>query len=218
MKEVIIGRHSDSAIKVPEDKTAVSGSHVKIIIDDNGRWIIEDLDSTNGTFLKDENGDFQRIFKKEIGENSIIRLGQEGYNSFQFMAHRAISEDDSYEYEFRRLKKLLKFHKEEEITIEKRNYRNMLIIKFCAPIAMVICILAQYIIPGLRDKADLNLWLSRGAMALAPVVLGIFFKVDTHALKALKQRRTKMMICPKCGMPISEFEITNMQCARCKAK
>lgn len=217
-KELIIGRVADSAISIPADKIGVSGTHVKIIINDNGRWEIEDLNSSNGTYIKDQNGNFQRVFKKVINENTIIRLGQEGHTSFVFMAHKAFSDDNSYVYEFRQLKKLLKQQLVEEDALENKNARNIKIVKAASPLAMALCIVAQYGIPGLKDDANLNLWISRGAMALAPVIVGMFFSIDARKIKALKQKRLKLLTCPKCGYPISEFDIQNMQCSRCKAK
>lgn len=217
-KEFTIGRVADSPITIPADKVGVSGIHAKIIIHDDGHWEIEDLDSNNGTYVKDQNGNFQRVFKKIIDESTVIRLGQEGHDSFVFMAHRVIANDNSYAYEFKQLKKILKRQIAEEEALEDKNVRNMKIVKAASPLAMAICIVAQYGIPGLRDDVNLNLWISRGAMALAPVAIGMFFGIDAHSVKALKQKRLKTLTCPKCGYPVSEFDIQNMQCSRCKAK
>ena len=217
-QEFIIGRNNDSAIQVPADKLGVSGQHVKIVIDDNGGWRLEDLKSTNGTYVRDENGDFQRVYTKTIDRSSVIRLGQQGHNSFTFMANRVDAPAGSYEYEFLVLKKLLARQMEEEEAMETRNARNMKIVKAASPIAMGLCIVAQYAIPGIKNDANLNLWLSRGSMALAPIIIGLFFGIDMRGMKALKQKRLKMLTCPKCNYPVSEFDIQNMQCTRCKAK
>ena len=217
-REYIIGRTADSPIKVPADKIGVSGAHAKISIHDNGTWQLEDLESANGTFLKDSTGNFQRVYKKVINENSIIRLGQEGHDSFIFTAHRVVATDSSFVYEFKQLRKQLKSIIEEEEILERKNQRNMKIVKAASPIALALCVLAQYGIPELKEKSDLNLWISRIAMGAAPVVIGAFFGIDMQAVKALKQKRAKLLTCPQCGYPISEFDIQNMQCSRCKAK
>lgn len=94
----------------------------------------------------------------------------------------------------------------------------MNIVKASAPLALGLCIAAQYIIPGLKNNSDANLWISRIAMAVAPVAIGMFFGIDTKSIKALKQKRQRVLTCPKCGYPVSEFDINNMQCSRCKAK
>jgi hypothetical protein len=46
--EITIGRSSDSAIIIRDDYT--STHHARLMLW-NGRWMIQDLDSTNGTFL-----------------------------------------------------------------------------------------------------------------------------------------------------------------------
>ncbi len=216
--EFIIGRSPSSSLVVPAEKEKVSGSHAKIIVDDSGEWELMDLGSGNGTYVKDANGDFKRIDRRKIKEYTVIRLGKEGHDSFTFTAHRVLDPDASYEYEFRSLRKLLKLQIKEEEALEERNARNMKIVKAASPIAMGLCILAQYAIPGMKDDVNLNLWLSRGAMALAPVVIGVFFGIDTRGAKALRKKRLKVLTCPKCGYPVSEFDIQNMQCSRCKAK
>lgn len=53
-----------------------------------------------------------------------------------------------------------------------------------------------------------------GAM---PAVLGLAFIGDGSVTKSLKKQRTKLLRCPKCGHPISDFDIENRQCSRCKA-
>lgn len=217
-QEYIIGRKSDSAVAVPADKLGVSSEHCKITVDDNGNWSLTDLKSANGTFIRDENGNFQRVYTKSIGRNTVIRLGQQGHNSFTFMANRVDAPANSYEYEFLQLKKLLARQAEEEEAMEQRNARNMKIVKLASPIAMGLCIAAQYSIPSIKNDANLNLWISRGAMALAPVVIGMFFGIDARGMKSLKMKRLRILTCPKCNYPVSEFDIQNMQCSRCKAK
>lgn len=217
-QEFLIGRSPSSPVKVPADRTSVSGAHVKITIHDNGEWELEDLNNVNGTYLKDDNGNFQRVYKKRINENSIIRLGGENYSSFVFMAHKALGQEDGYNYEFGRLKKQLKEQQNLEDEFEKRSARNMKIIKLASPLSMVLCVIAQYIIPGLKNDSELNLWVTRIVMAAAPYALGFFFNNDRNVLKALKLRRQKVLTCPRCQQPLSEFDIQNMQCSRCKAK
>ncbi len=62
------GRASDNHFAIQDDK--ISGRHLQITKDDNGFWI-EDLGSTNGTFL---NGD--RVYgPKSLKDGDVIRMG-----------------------------------------------------------------------------------------------------------------------------------------------
>lgn len=68
-KEVItIGRNPNNDIHI--DNPAVSGSHAKII-NEGGRISIEDVNSTNGTFI---NG--KRISKSALNNNDVITVGK----------------------------------------------------------------------------------------------------------------------------------------------
>ncbi|MFC0358394.1 MULTISPECIES: FHA domain-containing protein [Kytococcus] len=66
---VVIGRNPESSLSVDDD--SISGSHARISPDPHG-WIIEDLGSTNGTWLDD-----QRLLEAApLVVGSTIRLGR----------------------------------------------------------------------------------------------------------------------------------------------
>ncbi|MCH5318638.1 MAG: FHA domain-containing protein [Paramuribaculum sp.] len=216
-KEIIIGRSGVSPIAVPPEKDQVNGSHVKITIGDDGSWTIQDLNSMHGTYIKDEDGDFQRVSKKAISENTIIRLGREGHNSFTFMAHRAIDPDGSYAYEFHELKKILAELMDEEEQLGATTSRNMTLVK-CAPIlGMLLSMAIPLFIPAIQKNPTANMNLTRFCMAGLPFLVGILIKTNTNAPKLLKQKRMKLLVCPRCNYPISDFDIQNKHCSRCKA-
>ncbi|MCI9628121.1 MAG: DUF3662 domain-containing protein [Eggerthellaceae bacterium] len=63
-----IGRESENEIVVPDIN--VSRQHAEIFLNDDGSWIINDLDSTNGLFL---NG--RKISASPLRDADMIRLG-----------------------------------------------------------------------------------------------------------------------------------------------
>jgi pSer/pThr/pTyr-binding forkhead associated (FHA) protein len=68
-KEVIsIGRHSDNDIHI--DSLSVSSQHARIV-KYHKKYIIEDLDSTNGTFLNKK-----RISKENLSDNDVLTIGK----------------------------------------------------------------------------------------------------------------------------------------------
>lgn len=213
MKEYIIGRSTDSQIKIPADRESVSSHHAKITIDDEGRWMLEDLHSTNGTFLRNEEGKFQRVYTKQILESDVIRVGNGGANSFVFMAHRVIASDDSYLYEFSQLKSLLRKQIERESKQEHKIEMNGWISKTSGLVIVFICWLIG-MVNGINVDPNFRYLL----IAFAPIVVGLIFNGDRKKLIALRKKREGILICPKCGRPISEFDIKQGQCSRCKAK
>jgi pSer/pThr/pTyr-binding forkhead associated (FHA) protein len=64
---VYIGRHADSQVLLPD--RAVSRQHAVIFSTNNGKWIVEDLDSANKTYLNDE-----AIHKAEIETGDSLRI------------------------------------------------------------------------------------------------------------------------------------------------
>jgi len=212
--EYIIGRSvSDGMVRVPDSCKSVSGKHARITVDDFGNWNLEDLNSTNGTYVRDDKGEFTRVFSKKIGKNSIIRLGPGDAGSFVFTAgHVQAPAHDDYEYEFRQVRKLMEKQLEEEHKKEKVIERNGWLAK-CAGFAVIgICAILGSI-KGVNIDPNMRYIL----ISSAPVVVGLLFKGDSASLKALRRRREKIIVCPRCERPLSEFDVEHRQCSRCKA-
>ena len=66
--ECFIGRNADNHIQI--DNLGVSGRHARIV-KENGAYTIEDLDSTNGTFV-----DGKKVSKQTITDKSRITIGK----------------------------------------------------------------------------------------------------------------------------------------------
>jgi pSer/pThr/pTyr-binding forkhead associated (FHA) protein len=66
---IYIGRHAHSQVLLPD--RAVSRQHAAIFSTQEGKWIVEDLDSANKTYLNDK-----AIHKAEIKTGDCIRIGE----------------------------------------------------------------------------------------------------------------------------------------------
>lgn len=73
-----IGRHSANAIVIPDGK--VSGQHARLIQCTDTRFVLEDLDSKNGTFV---NG--VRITRKIIDHQDALQLADTNYTVAQLL-------------------------------------------------------------------------------------------------------------------------------------
>lgn len=65
---VYIGRHAHSQVFLPD--RAVSRQHAALFTTQDGRWVVEDLDSANKTYLNDK-----PIHKGQIKTGDCIRIG-----------------------------------------------------------------------------------------------------------------------------------------------
>ena len=66
----LIGRSPECALVLDDDYA--SGRHARIFQDDDGTWRVEDLRSTNGTFL----GATRLTEPREVAVGSVLRVGQ----------------------------------------------------------------------------------------------------------------------------------------------
>lgn len=66
----LIGRSPECALVLDDDYA--SGRHARIFQDDDGTWRVEDLRSTNGTYL----GASRLTEPKEVAVGSVLRIGQ----------------------------------------------------------------------------------------------------------------------------------------------
>lgn len=104
--QITIGRSAENDVQI--DNIAVSGKHARIIKGPD-HYFIEDLDSTNGTFVNQE-----KITKRVLKENDAITIGKHTLE-VAFKKHgekiqgRKMSEiERTYKLETERHKEMLK--------------------------------------------------------------------------------------------------------------
>lgn len=212
MPQYIIGRKGNQPFKIPPTATGVSGEHAKLLIE-NGCWTIEDLNSTNGIFLRDDKGDFNRIFKMQLSEDAVVRLGSGGYHSYTFMLHRVLAPAGDFSYEFMKIQEIAQQLISLEAKQESIASRNNWIARCSGIGAVLLCSVA-----GSLFHINIDLGIRYMLIASAPVLVGILFQGDTTKIKEIRGRRRKLLVCPNCGRPLSDYEIEQRQCSNCKAK
>jgi len=88
-----IGKASDNDFVVNDPH--VSRYHAKLIREEGGCWLLEDLGSTNGTFV---NG--AQIVKKHVTPSDTIKLG----DNYVLNISEALKSNNDYSEEFAALK------------------------------------------------------------------------------------------------------------------
>lgn len=206
MTSIIIGKEGQQ--RFPIKNAGVSRQHARITID-NGVWVLEDLDSTNGTYIREDNGKFIRIDKLGISEDTVIRLGDDSLNGYAFMAHHVLEENpDNYRYEFRRLQEW-----REAFRTERERYQMAKRNKTLIQIAFSIAVLAVTFIPAI--PSNIQMMILRIGLLIPP--LFNFFVTGRNGMQKIYDRQQAVLTCPRCGRPLSDFEITKELCMACKA-
>jgi diguanylate cyclase (GGDEF)-like protein len=70
--QYIVGRDSEAGFVV--SRSSVSRQHARLYVDDNGAWWVEDLNSTNGTFVNEN-----RIKHQQLADADQVRFGDAIY-------------------------------------------------------------------------------------------------------------------------------------------
>lgn len=211
MKVYTIGRSGDQAFKIPDEKDGVSNRHASLTIGPDGKWILEDLKGMagNGTFIKDDNGEWKPILKCIITPNTQIRLGK--FHSFTFMAHRVVSDDpNDLSYEFSIIRKQWKYYSrlisQEQQKLKKR--------KQTVNIIAISGIVLGVVLSMFQAAIGLSLSGVSGAAMIARMV----FAPDSARLNEIMKTRQQMAVCPNCGKHLSEHDVNDMSCSICHAR
>lgn len=233
--EIFIGRneqlmcqnYGDNVYIVAEDCSTVSSPHAKVTIYENGVWVLEDLNSKNGTYVRNDKGEFERVYNLQITPDTVIRFGVAGHMSHTCWASHIKSwyegnkGPDSYFYEFDRMQHLAAQYNEEVSALEAKIERHNWIAMFSSAFVMIGMLVWMYFesrnsSPNKSNTQTLMV-IRMMAMSMAPPLTKACFSKDPKKLKALRQKRTWLMSCPCCGMPLTDMEIDNRKCNKCKA-
>ena len=105
-----IGKASDNDFVVNDPH--VSRYHAKLIREEGGCWLLEDLGSTNGTFV---NG--AQIVKKHVTPSDTIKLG----DNYVLNISEALKSNNDYSEEFAALKQVYDNYIQAKVKIQSSN-------------------------------------------------------------------------------------------------
>lgn len=209
-----IGKALDNDYVVDND--LVSRHHASLMKNDEGFWILEDLESANGTFV---NG--VRIMKKRVTPTDKIRLGDDFLLDF----NDVLKAGNDYSREFDALKEVYDDYIKEKIRIQSSNqFKTRLFQALPFAIPGIIGVLLGFLGKGSTEWFAVSLLVT----IFAPVI-GIYMGARQSArvpqeLQELTNRFKIKYVCPKCGAFLGEVpweSLKNRKCcpvSSCRAK
>lgn len=210
MKTIILGKEGNQSFPISDDFLGVSRKHAQITIDDYGDWYLEDLDSTNGTYVRDEENGARIEVKgrRMITPMTFVFLGPDNSMGCCFFAKQAESYGNFMEeHEYMEMK-------EREFDIRQEKVENAIkylnLIRFALPM-VVIAICASF---GGKDVKSLAI---RGALTILVIILMLLYD-PTKKKKIMQKMREKFSYCPNpvCSNKMTSKEIHNYRCSKCK--
>ena len=205
-REIIIGKEGNQLIPIKGD--SVSRQHAKLIVQDNGTIILEDMKSTNGTYVRNANGDFERISRVQVKEDTVVRLGYAGIHSFTFWVHHMlINTPTDYSFEFRRILQLYNMNvRQKQKDLMKKNDMR----EYASIIAPILGLSLSFLFSA-------NPLMIRMSITLPTLAVGIFFLGYAKKMRHINEYRQKFITCPHCGKPLTDYDLQQQQCQACKA-
>lgn len=206
----------------------MSRKHATITIDDNGYWWLEDRWSTNGTYIREEDGNFRKIGDKEhpgkcrITPMTFVKLGiDDATGCCCFYAKQAERYGD-FDEEFEFIE-----NKQNELSeIEKRSIRKIKnvsnTIEFYLPIVLVVFIFL-FVKPYIKGE-DGGIFAVLGGgfgfvMIFSRMAKSFYAPQERKKQieKEFKEAKKSFSNCPNplCNHVLTENEIARMRCQSC---
>lgn len=211
-----LGRAGDQPFKIGPEYGYVHGQHARITIDPASRdWYIEDLKGTmgNGVYIRDHAGEYRRITAGHIRPTDVIRLGPESAQSYTFMAVHLLN-PANYNHEFSYLRSLDKKLKSEEeaqaAVVRNHNAMTMLV-------PGVLCAIGAMMRLFIPMEPMVTVTICSAVTVIPAAIMRFVFRDDNEKLKRIRARRAKLLQCPRCGRPLSDYDVRNGRCSACKA-
>ena len=229
--EIIVGRRGEQSFPIMDK--AVSGKHLKLTTMPDGNVQVEDLGSTNGTFI-----DGVRIIKKVVPRDTIVQMG----STFTFRISDVLPEvktspvpptpptpptppkpeyDEEILRKFQNLESVWNKYQEEKINLQKNNASK----GFLRMLPMFVLGGLGYMISCIPELADFRTAITLAGLGIGIIITWISYKSATslpEQMEKLNQQFQIDYVCPKCKqfLGFTPFEgLKNRgQCSACKSK
>ncbi len=211
---ITVGKASDNDYIINDP--SVSRYHAKLTYDQEGYWLLEDLGSTNGTFV---NG--RQIAKKQVTSKDVIQLG----NSYVLNFAEVLKSNNDYSEEFAALKQVYDNYIQAKIKIQSSNqFKTRLLQSLPFALPGIIGVLIGFSGKGSSALFGISLFIT----ICAPTI-GIYWgaKQSAKTPKLLHDLTNQFKIdyvCPKCGTFLGEIPWESLRnrkhcpVSSCKAK
>ncbi len=213
MTEVIIGKEGTQKFAIKGSR--VSRQHAKITVTDDGLWTLEDLGSTNGTYIINEDDELVQVKRLRITEFTRIVLADQTSMGYTFYAHHILEADpQNYQREFRHVLEIHDRAIQEKLQIDARLQRkNMMrflpgFISAMVGLVLTLCLPMHQKVYGLAVTAVFT--------TVLQAVINVYLGKDGK-LKKFNHKYADKLTCPCCGKALTEIEFKNQMCSACRA-
>ncbi len=207
-----LGKATDN--EVVADHPHVSRHHARLTRDQEGRLLLEDLGSTNGTFVNDA-----QVLRKYVVPTDRVRLG----DASEWLVSEILKYNNDYSAEFELLKRVYDDYVDAKVKIQSANqFKTRLLQSLPFAIPGIVGVIVGFLGKGSMTWFSVSLLITVCAPMIG-ISLGAKQSARTPAqLQALANQFKIDYVCPKCGTFLGEVPWESLrnrkQCPACKAK
>lgn len=207
-----LGKATDN--EVVADHPHVSRHHARLTRDQEGRLLLEDLGSTNGTFVNDA-----QVLRKYVVPTDRVRLG----GASEWLVSEILKYNNDYSAEFELLKRVYDDYVDAKVKIQSANqFKTRLLQSLPFAIPGIVGVIVGFLGKGSMTWFSVSLLITVCAPMIG-IYLGAKQSARTPAqLQALANQFKIDYVCPKCGTFLGEVPWESLrnrkQCPACKAK
>ena len=207
-----LGKATDN--EVVADHPHVSRHHARLTRDQEGRLLLEDLGSTNGTFVNDA-----QVLRKYVVPTDRVRLG----DASEWLVSEILKYNNDYSAEFELLKRVYDDYVDAKVKIQSANqFKTRLLQSLPFAIPGIVGVIVGFMGKGSMTWFSVSLLITVCAPMIG-IYLGAKQSARTPAqLQALANQFKIDYVCPKCGTFLGEVPWESLrnrkQCPACKAK
>lgn len=209
-----IGKSEDNDFIVND--AHVSRHHAQLKREDDGGLLLEDIGSTNGTFVNDV-----QIVRKRVTPTDKVRLG----DHYELNLSEVLKFNNDYSEEFLKLKKVYEDYIQAKVKIQSSNqFKTRLLqsLPFALPGVLGVVV-------GFLGKGSTELFTVSMLITICAPTIGIYLGAKQAAkipqqLQEIANQFKINYVCPKCGTFLGEIPWESLrnrkQCpvSSCKAK
>lgn len=207
--QIVLGTEGNQPFKIKNE--AVSRKHAQIIINEHDEWFLEDLNSSNGTYVRQESdGQLVRVGKIRITPMTFICLGPDNAKGCTFFARQVLKENyGNYKEEFEYLNDIEDDYDKKIEELERAVLNEKKII-----FGLNILVVIVSLIPQIDSEIRMNL------LRIVPTISAGFaaFYDASGKKKKINAERENFHHCPNpaCSHKLKTSEIREMRCSKCK--
>ena len=207
-----LGKATDN--EVVADHPHVSRHHARLTRDQEGRLLLEELGSTNGTFVNDA-----QVLRKYVVPTDRVRLG----DASEWLVSEILKYNNDYSAEFELLKRVYDDYVDAKVKIQSANqFKTRLLQSLPFAIPGIVGVIVGFLGKGSMTWFSVSLLITVCAPMIG-IYLGAKQSARTPAqLQALANQFKIDYVCPKCGTFLGEVPWESLrnrkQCPACKAK